>query len=97
MIDLIYKAPKMRKARKFYTVEQKQTIMRHIQRFKPVSKDPLITLYSPDVEDFTKDLALMMDFIFTYEFKTLNIHLEKDNEDASASVIPGAPSKIAGP
>lgn len=78
----------MRKDRKFYTLEQKQTIMRHIQRFKPVSKDPSIELYSPDVEDFTKDIALMMDFIFTYEFKTLNIHLEKDT-------IKGAPSEIA--
>lgn len=56
-----------------------------------MSKDPKIVLYSPEVEDFTKDIALMMDFIFTYEFKTLNIHLEKntlDKSEITTSILP---------
>ena len=79
MLKLIGKQEEYRTQRKFYTKEDKQIIMRYVQRFnpKPDPKDPKAKVYKPPVEQYVRDMAVMVDHIFSYEFKTLELDSKK--------------------
>jgi len=76
MIELFNKQEGMRKKRRFYTLEEKQIIMRYVQRLNPKQDDPNIEVYKPPIELYISDMALMMNHIFSYEFKTATLKKE---------------------
>ena len=72
----------MRKERKFYSQKDKQTILKYVQRFDPPKMEGNnLPPFKPSTEQYTKDMAIMLDHIFSYEFKTQKLEepTEQDN------------------
>lgn len=59
----------MLKKRRFYSLEQKQTIMKHIQRYDRKSVNGM-QMFNPSKMEYVEDMAVLLDHIFSYEFKT---------------------------
>lgn len=76
LLDLIELQSKKERNRVFYTKDEKQTIMKYVQRLKPKMTDDKTGKpihpppYIPPVEDYVKDMSIILNHIFSYEFKT---------------------------
>lgn len=49
-------------------------------------KQPKQKLYKPPVEEYAKDMAVMLDHIFSYEFKTTDMGDPKKNDDKKVAL-----------
>ena len=72
--------------------------MRYVARFEPKvdRKQPKRPLYKPPVEEYARDMAVLLDHIFSYEFKTMDMGEPKKGalaREASVLVEGQAPVK----
>ena len=59
-------------------------------------KQPKAKLYKPPVEEYAKDMAVMLDHIFAYEFKTTDMgDPKKAALQREASVLQGSQAEKA--
>lgn len=70
MIDLIALQRTYKRERRFYSYEEKQKIVRYIPRLEPDKKYQAAAQYKPNLDQYVNDLIIIMDHIFSYEFKT---------------------------
>ena len=61
--------------------------MRYVARFEPKA-DGKRPLYKPPVEEYARDMAVLLDHIFSYEFKTMDmVEPKKEALAREASVL----------
>ena len=76
---LISEHSRRQRKREVFTGEEKQLIMKHISRmeFFPDKKNRPNDVFKPPLAEFVKDLALIFDHIFSYEFNTFSVEKSK--------------------